>query len=149
VIFFSAAGLAVFAVSPAWIGTVGHGLLGVAIFAFFSRVCHQHADRSFMLLGAQTAVCVRCLGIYAGAAIGSLSRLRHGVAMRVLGAALALNCADVAAESLGLHGNLPLMRLLMGGALGIAVGAILSARPLSATDPGAHSVVRPEIDVKC
>jgi uncharacterized membrane protein len=149
VIFFSAAGLAALAVSPAWIGAVGHGLLATAIFAFFSRVCHQHSDRSFVLLGAQTAVCVRCLGIYAGAAIGSLLRLKHEGAIRALGLALAVNCADVAAESLGLHGNLPLIRLLMGGALGIAVGAILSARPLSATDAQGRSAVLPEIDVKC
>jgi hypothetical protein len=37
-----------------------------------------------------------------------------------------LNGLDVAIESLHLHGNLPLLRLLIGASLGVAVGALLS-----------------------
>jgi uncharacterized membrane protein len=96
----------------------------MAIFAFFRKLCHQRPERSLLLFGAPTAVCVRCLGIYAGAAVGGLLRLSQRTALRCLTAALALNCADVAAESLRLHGNMPLLRFLMGGALGIAVGAM-------------------------
>ena len=92
----------------------GSRLPQMAIRAFFSKLCHQRPDRVLYLFGAPTAVCVRCLGIYAGAAIGSLFRLNHKLAFRCLGAALALNILDVAAESIGLHGNSPLLRLLIG-----------------------------------
>ena len=71
------------------------------------KLCHQRPDRVLYLFGAPTAVCVRCLGIYAGAAVGSLLRLNHRLALRCLGAALALNLpVDVAAEvHRDLHGN--------------------------------------------
>ncbi len=35
-------------------------------------VCHQRPDRSFHAWGVQFPVCGRCLGLYAGAAVGSL-----------------------------------------------------------------------------
>ena len=35
-------------------------------------VCHQRAERSFHAWGAQLPVCARCIGIYAGALLGSL-----------------------------------------------------------------------------
>jgi uncharacterized membrane protein len=46
-------------------------LAGV-LYALGSRICHQRPERSFHLLTAQLPVCARCLGIYAGAAAGSL-----------------------------------------------------------------------------
>ena len=70
----------------------------------------QRPGRSRILFGTPAAVCVRCFGIYAGAAIGSLLRTNYGVAIRALGAGLALNCVDVASESFGIHGNMPLLR---------------------------------------
>ncbi len=114
------------AVAPSVLFTHGQLLKEIAVQAFFSKLCHQRPDRVLYLFGAPTAVCARCLGIYAGAAVGSLLRLKHRLAFRCLGAALALNLLDVAAESIGLHGNMPLLRLLIGATLGIAVGAILS-----------------------
>jgi uncharacterized membrane protein len=114
------------ALSPAWLRAHGDTISALAILAFFSKLCHQRPERVLYLFGAPTAVCVRCLGIYAGTAFGSLFRLSHGSAIRMLGLALGLNCLDVAAEASGLHGNLPLMRLLAGGAMGIAVGAMFS-----------------------
>ncbi len=36
------------------------------VYLFFSKVCHQIADRSFFLEGMQLAVCHRCTGIYLG-----------------------------------------------------------------------------------
>jgi len=104
----------------------------MAIFAFFRKLCHQRPERSFLLFGAPTAVCVRCLGIYAGAAFGGLLRLNQRTALRRLGAALALNGIDAAAESLRLHGNMPLVRLFLGLLLGWAVGALLGSRNESA-----------------
>jgi uncharacterized membrane protein len=122
-----ASALLVAALTPPALMRLGQPLAAMAIAAFFSRLCHQRPDRVLYLFGAPTAICLRCLGIYAGAAIGGLFRLDHRLAQRCLGVALALNIADIAAESIGLHGNLPLLRLLIGATLGSAVGAMFSA----------------------
>lgn len=126
-VFFAASALLGLAIAPAWLASHGYLLTMAAIFAFFSKVCHQRPERSIVLFGAPVAVCVRCLGIYAGAAFGSLLRINHRAAMRALAAALALNCADVASELLHIHGNMPLSRLLIGAALGIAASLTLAS----------------------
>ena len=36
-------------------------------------ICHQLPDRSFHLQGIQLPVCARCLGLYGGAAVGSVA----------------------------------------------------------------------------
>ena len=134
-----ATALIIAALAPPSLIKHGEPLAAAAILAFFSKLCHQRPDRVFYLFGVPAAVCIRCLGIYAGAVVGSLIRLNHKLALRCLGIALALNFLDVAAEAIGLHGNLPLMRLLIGAALGFAVGATLSAElPLtkSLAQPG-------------
>jgi len=125
VVFFGALSLCGLALAPSWLSH-GHWIFELAVFAFFSKLCHQIPERSLALFGAPAAVCVRCLGIYAGAALGSLTRFARRTAFYWLFAALALNFLDVAAESVGLHGNMPLPRFLIGGVLGIAVGALLS-----------------------
>jgi uncharacterized membrane protein len=125
VVFFGALSLCGFALAPAWLSH-GHRIFAFAVFAFFSKVCHQRPERSLVLFDTPMAVCVRCLGIYAGAALGSLTRFARRTAFYWLVAALALNFLDVVAESAGLHGNMPLLRFLIGGVLGIAVGALLS-----------------------
>jgi uncharacterized membrane protein len=122
----AAAALFFLALAPAWLRAHGDTISALAIVAFFSKLCHQRVDRSLYLLGAPTAVCLRCLGIYAGAALGGLLRLSRRTSLRWLGAALITNIADVAAESIGLHGNLPLLRLLIGAALGAGAGALLA-----------------------
>ncbi len=114
------------ALSPSLLLIHGHWVGSFAVVAFFSKLCHQRPDRSFFLFGTQTAVCIRCLGVYGGTVIGSLLRWKQGIAIRTVGGALALNGLDVAIESLHLHGNLPLLRLLIGASLGVAVGALLS-----------------------
>jgi uncharacterized membrane protein len=110
----------------------GEPLAAISIWAFFSKLCHQRPDRVLYLFGAPTAVCLRCLGIYAGSAFGGLVRLSRGTALRWMAAALLLNVVDVVAESLGLHGSMPLPRLLIGSTLGLAAGALLSAEFLNA-----------------
>ena len=47
-------------------------------YAVGSFICHQLPERSFHLGGFQLPVCARCLGIYAGLAIGALSRVVRG-----------------------------------------------------------------------
>jgi uncharacterized membrane protein len=136
-VFYSASALVALALAPWWLlafPSWHRGLAGVAIFAFFSGICHQHAERSFVLFGTQAAVCARCLGIYAGAAVGGLLRMESRIAIRLFCMAFALNVGDVLAESAGLHGNLPLLRLLIGGAMGIAVGSLLASNRRSTTD---------------
>lgn len=44
----------------------------VVLYAIGSLVCHQRAERSFHLAGAQLPVCARCFGIYLGAAFGAM-----------------------------------------------------------------------------
>jgi uncharacterized membrane protein len=43
------------------------------LYAGGALICHQLPDRSFHLHGVQLPVCARCLGLYAGAALGSLA----------------------------------------------------------------------------
>jgi uncharacterized membrane protein len=101
-----------------------HPLAALLIRSFFSRLCHQDANRSFVVAGSAVAVCVRCLGIYWGAALGMVVRLRR--ARWLLIAAVVLNLVDVATEASHWHGNAPLVRFLLGLMLGVGVGAVLS-----------------------
>lgn len=44
-----------------------------ALYAAGALICHQLPDRSFHLQGSQLPVCARCLGLYGGAAMGSVA----------------------------------------------------------------------------
>jgi uncharacterized membrane protein len=92
---------------------------------FFSYVCHQDPGRSFWLAGAPVAVCVRCLGIYVGAAAGALLPARREVVLRMFVAAVAMNLVDIGAEWMGWHGNLPALRFALGMIAGVAAGALV------------------------
>jgi uncharacterized membrane protein len=98
-------------------------LTALLIRNFFSQLCHQDPSRSFLLGGAPVAVCVRCLGIYWGVAVGALVRLR--MSRRLLAVAVVLNLIDVATGVLHWHGNVPLVRFFLGLMLGVGVGAVL------------------------
>lgn len=100
-----------------------HPFAALLIRNFFSRLCHQDRDRSFVVDGAPVAVCVRCLGIYWGVAVGALMRLRMG--RRLLAAALVLNVVDVATGAIHWHGDLPVFRFFLGLVLGVGVGVVL------------------------
>jgi uncharacterized membrane protein len=100
-----------------------HPLAALLIRDVFSRLCHQDPSRSFMLEGSPVAVCVRCLGIYWGAALAGILCLQK--APRLLGLAMLLNGLDVVTGMLHWHGNLPLVRFLLGLLLGIGAGAVL------------------------
>jgi uncharacterized membrane protein len=104
-----------------------HPLAALLIRNFFSRLCHQDPSRSFVLDGAPVAVCVRCLGIYWGAAVGMVVRMRR--AGSLLAMAMLLNVLDVASSALHFHGNLPLTRFLLGLLFGVGVGALLFSPP--------------------
>jgi uncharacterized membrane protein len=102
-----------------------HPLAALLIRSFFSRLCHQDPARSFMVEGSPVAVCVRCLGIYCGAALAAWVRLGRIFATRLLAAALLINLLDVAGGALHWHGNLPLVRLLLGLLLGLGAGVVV------------------------
>jgi uncharacterized membrane protein len=103
----------------------GHPMASLLIRSFFSRLCHQDPARSFVLEGAPVAVCVRCLGVYCGAAVSTLLRLRKTPATHLLALALLLNLLDVTAGWMHWHGNLPLPRFFLGLLLGTGAGALI------------------------
>jgi uncharacterized membrane protein len=100
-----------------------HPFAALLVRNFFSPLCHQDPSRSFVVGGSAVAVCVRCLGIYWGAAVGMVVRLRR--AHWLLTVAVVLNLVDVASEGMHWHGNLSLVRFLLGLMLGVGVGAVL------------------------
>jgi uncharacterized membrane protein len=104
----------------------GHPMAAFMIRSFFSRVCHQQVDRSFAIDGAPVAVCIRCLGIYCGGALGAAAGLPAG--RRMLALALLINLLDVVTAMLHWHGNLPLLRFWLGLLLGWSAGALLVSR---------------------
>jgi len=108
----------------------GHLLAAWAIREFFSRVCHQEAQRSFWIAGAPVAVCARCLGIYLGAAVGAWMRWPRRVAVRFLAVAAVINGLDVATEMAGLHGNWMDLRFVFGVVLGVGMAAVVAASSL-------------------
>ena len=112
-----------------------HPLAALLIRSFFSRLCHQDPQRSFVVDGSTVAVCVRCLGVYWGVVAGALVRLKG--ARWLLALALVVNLADVVSGGMHWHGNLPFFRFSFGLMLGLGVGAVLSlpdgVRPLPAS----------------
>lgn len=50
-----------------WAGTLF--LAPAALFPVGAVICHQRPERSFFIDGHQMAVCARCAGLYAGAAV--------------------------------------------------------------------------------
>jgi len=61
--------------------------VAAALYAVGSHICHQRAERSFHLAGAQLPVCARCAGIYAGATAGCLLAVSERVRIRLLASA--------------------------------------------------------------
>lgn len=51
------------------------GAAAAPIYAAFSWVCHQRPQRTWSLGAYPLAVCVRCLGLYAGALAGAVAGL--------------------------------------------------------------------------
>jgi uncharacterized membrane protein len=100
-----------------------HPLAALLIRNFFSLLCHQDPSRSFVVDGSAVAVCVRCLGIYWGAAVGMVVRLRR--ARWLLTVSVVLNLVDVVSGVMHWHGNLPVFRFFLGLMLGVGVGAVL------------------------
>ena len=54
-------------------------VLAAVLYAAGSLICHQIPERSFHLDAFQLPVCARCLGLYAGGAVGSLGAALAGM----------------------------------------------------------------------
>ena len=100
-------------------------LTALALTRFFSLVCHQDPDRSFTILDATLPVCVRCFGIYCGAAVGVWLGVSRTHARRLLIAALLMNMLEVAGEMLGFSVGIPVIRLALGLTLGFGTAALV------------------------
>lgn len=134
------AALACAAIAPPYMFRHGLATASYILRQGFALVCHQRPERSFFLLGAPVAVCTRCLGIYIGAAMGLLLRTSRSLALRLLVAATSLNALDALAENLGLHGNQPEVRFLLGLLLGIAGALLISSSISRSSEPQARAL---------
>jgi uncharacterized membrane protein len=119
--------------APSWPGEASGPL-----YALGSLICHQRPERSFHAAAGQLPVCARCLGVYAGAAIGACaagaaSGLRWLVpagtaaVARDRAAILLTACALPAAVTLvwewvGLGSTSNTLRAITGVLLGAGVG---------------------------
>ena len=121
-------------VAAPWLATASPVASGL-VYAAGALLCHQQPERSFHLLGAQLPVCARCLGLYAGAALGAtvwwLRRrtsprpLTPGVGALVLAAAP--TAGSVLSATLGLGDPSNAWRALLAVPLGAVGGAVVGA----------------------
>jgi uncharacterized membrane protein len=110
----------------------GNPLCAAIIYLFFSPVCHQQPERSFVLMGYTLAVCHRCFGIYAGLWAGCIIPLPAHVIVRspswrratVLAGAAPL-MLDALLPVTGLWIGTPSSRFFTGLLFGITTSALL------------------------
>ena len=107
--------------------------IAALLYAAGSVICHQRPERSFHIDAAQLPVCARCLGIYAGAAIGGASRLVPGAdpafrARPVLVFGLLPTLLTILLEVSGVWSVGNVMRAAAGLPLGLAAAFVLVPR---------------------
>jgi uncharacterized membrane protein len=111
--------------------------LGGLMYAVGSLICHQRPERSFHLGAAQLPVCARCLGLYAGGAMGLVAwtlvgrgrgfRWPRRSAVRVLLVSGVPTAVTVASAWLGLGDPANAWRAALAVPLGIAGGLLVGA----------------------
>lgn len=131
ILFFLWSGLCFLIVAAPLLLALGWPLPAAGIYLFFSPVCHQQPDRSYILLGYPLAVCHRCSGIYLGLLTGcaipfsvwriycSPSRLR---ALALAGAVPLL--LDALLPVSGIWNGTPISRFVTGLFFGAAASAL-------------------------
>ncbi len=109
-------------------GWQGHGPAGV-MYLLGDVFCHQEMNRSFILNGSQLPVCIRDIGILAGAVAGCvltvllIDRLRGN---RVLAIGIVLTLVTGVEWCLeGVVGDMPAPRFLSGIVTGIGASILL------------------------
>jgi uncharacterized membrane protein len=110
--------------------------LGAVLYVVGGLVCHQQAERSFHLAGSQLPVCARCLGLYAGGAVGlafwaiAAPRARRVPAPRAAAALIISGIPTgltVAAAWLGLGDPANIWRAAFALPLGTVAGWVVGA----------------------
>lgn len=111
-----------------WLPVPAAGL----VYLLGGRLCHQIAERSFHLDGAQLPVCARCVGINLGVAVGFVlssgprrmarAALRHPASVRtIILAAAALNVVTLWSASNPIRAT---AGALLGIAVALAIGTV-------------------------
>jgi uncharacterized membrane protein len=103
-----------------------HDLIAFAIYAGFSKVCHQLPERSFFIGAYPLAVCARCTGLYGGFTaalliyplVTSLERTFTPPRKWLVLAALPM-LIDVGVNFFGIWTNTHSSRLVTGALLGV------------------------------
>jgi uncharacterized membrane protein len=88
----------------------------------FAAGCHQIPERCYSIGGHPAGLCVRCVWIYLGMALGhplfTIVRMKEGRALRMVILAALLIVADVALETAGVYNNWKVLRSLTGAFFG-------------------------------
>ena len=108
--------------------------VAAALYAIGSQICHQQAARSFHLGPAQLPVCARCIGIYAGAALGAIvagrspwrASLRRLAPRAILVYGALPTAMTIVAEWSGAWGGSNVIRAAAGVPLGSAVALVVA-----------------------
>lgn len=123
--------------------------LGLGIALFFSQLCHQDPNRSFVLAGATLPVCARCLALYLGGFVGIAAYPllilcpRHGPRMtRFLIISFGLIALDVGLDVAGLWENTFITRSLTGAFFGGACGIVVSFAMQQSSGGGSPECLR-------
>ena len=116
--------------SPAYVDHdwSGHGLTGIA-YLIGDIACHQEMSRSIVLNGSQMPICIRDLGILAGALVGCtalpavIDRLRGNRAFAIGVALTLMTGVEWAVE--GVVGDMPVPRFASGLITGMGASMLL------------------------
>src|SRR5262245_6692447 len=101
--------------------------LSAATYAVGSLICHQQAARSFHIGAAQIPVCARCLGLYAGVAVGAVVAIPlHGHRRALVVSALP-TLLTWAVEAAGLAHASNVVRAVAAVPLGLVVATVVVA----------------------
>lgn len=103
--------------------------LGAAMHDALGPLCHQDPARCPTLAGEAAALCFRCVGLWAGAALVALGGLRRASTRTGL-SLFALGVLDWALKLVAFVPDHPLERLVTGAALGAGL-AILAGNGLA------------------
>lgn len=115
----------------------------------FSMVCHQHVDRCYHLGGLPLPICVRCVWIYFGFAVGHIVFIFWQPQLKritqVLIGVIFLMFLDVFLEMIGVYHNVFWTRALTGFMFGLVVSnfTLLGLRELYLELTNSKNYVRP------
>ena len=107
----------------------------MVFYAVLERFCHQDPARSWSLFGELLPVCVRCLGLYAGAFLGALAAARFSKPL--FAGALALCLITWVGEVVNLLANPAEVRFAAGLMLGYTAVAALTGCTIPGTPKSA------------